>query len=283
MDNLPETPTIFILSGGVGASGQQLVNTLLAQFPENSVRAFTVGNIREPAQISVALLQAKKSNALVVYTFVDAKLREQAARETKALSLQAVDLMGPVIEWISGALEMEPLEQPGKYRQLHREYYDRVAAIDYTIGHDDGKNPDGWPQAEIVLVGVSRCGKTPLSVYLAVLGWKVANIPLVPEIPVQDILFQLDRQRVIGLTIDPDQLLVYRRQRQARLGVRESSAYTDPDAIREELLYAKRVFRQGRFDILNTTDKTIEQIADEIIRRRAGQASSGNAYPADGI
>ncbi len=269
-------PTIFILSGGVGSSGEQLVNTVLAQFPDNSMQTHTVGNIRHSEQVSRAMLQAKRANALVVHTLVDASLRRQVAEETEAIGVRAIDLMGPLIDWVSQALEMEPLQQPGKYRQLHREYYDRVAAIDFIMAHDDGKNPDGWPQAEMVLVGVSRSGKTPLSVYLAVLGWKVANIPLVPEIPVPEALFRLDPARVIGLTIDPEQLLVYRRQRQARLGVSEPSVYTDLDSIREELQHAKKVFRQGGFDIINTTDKTIEQIADEIIRKRAGQTSSSS-------
>jgi [pyruvate, water dikinase]-phosphate phosphotransferase / [pyruvate, water dikinase] kinase len=271
-----KSPIIFILSGGVGSSAQQVVNTALAQFPDNSVQTVTVGNIRQPSQVSDALLRAKNMNALVVHTLVDDRLRRQVAEEAEALGIQAVDMMGPVINWISASLKTEPLQQPGKYRQLHREYFDRVAAIDFTIEHDDGKNPDGWPQAEIILAGVSRCGKTPLSVYLAVLGWKVANIPLIPGIPVREGLFKLDPLQVIGLTIDPEQLLVYRRQRQARLGVGESSDYTDPESIREELRNAKRIFRQGQFHIINTTDKTIEQIADEIIRKRAGRTAWGS-------
>ncbi len=276
MPKTSKPPTIFILSGGVGSSGEQLVNTVLAQFPDNSVQTNTVGNIRQPEQVSRALTQARKANALVIHTLVDDRLRRQLVEETEAMGIATIDLMGPLIGWISEALEMEPLHEPGKYRQLHREYYDRIAAIDFIMAHDDGKNPDGWPQAEMVLVGVSRSGKTPLSVYLAVLGWKVANIPLVPEIPGPEALFELDPSRVIGLTIDPEQLLVYRRQRQARLGVSEPSVYTDLDSIREELQHARKVLRQGHFEIINTTDKTIEQIADEIIRKRAGQASSGS-------
>ncbi len=272
--NLPGSPAIFILSGGVGASGEQLVNTVLAQFPGNNVSTHTIGNIRHPDQITRALKQAKMVGGLVLYTLVDDRLSGQLVIEAQEMGVQIIDLMGPLITWLSATLHQLPLQQPGKYRQLHRDYYDRVSAIDYTLDHDDGKNLEGWPQAEVVLVGVSRSGKTPLSVYLAVLGWKVANFPLVPEIPVPDALFELDPGRVFGLTIDPEQLLVYRRQRQARLGVSEASSYTDLDAIREELQQAKKVFRQGRFEVINMTDKTIEQTADEIIRRRAGQPAA---------
>jgi regulator of PEP synthase PpsR (kinase-PPPase family) len=177
------------------------------------------------------------------------------------------------MDWLTNTLGQKPLEQPGKYRQLHRDYYDRVAAIDYTLNHDDGKNPEGWSQAEIMLVGVSRSGKTPLSVYLAVLGWKVANYPLVPQLQVPQSLFDLDPTRVVGLTIAPEQLLMFRRQRQARLGIKETSTYTDLEAIQEEMQHARRIFRQGHFHIINMTDKTIEQGADEIIRLLAGQDS----------
>ena len=271
---MPVSPTIFILSGGVGASGEQLIYTVLAQFPGNNVRIQTIGNIRRPEQITQALNQAKEINGFVIFTLVDAKLRNQLVNEARDLNIQAIDLMGPLINWLSSVLGQEPLQQPGKYREMHREYYDRVAAIEYTLMHDDGKSQDGWPQADLVIVGVSRSGKTPLSVYLAVLGWKVANIPLVPGIPIPPALFELDRHRVFGLTISPEQLIVFRRQRQARLGVSEVSDYTNLEAIEEELRNAQKLYRQGNFQIVNMTDKTIEQGADEIIRRLAGQAGS---------
>jgi [pyruvate, water dikinase]-phosphate phosphotransferase / [pyruvate, water dikinase] kinase len=266
-------PTIYILSGGVGASAEQLVYTVLAQFPDNKVRVVTVGNIRQEEQIFSALAQAQEAHALVIYTFVDAALRRRLILEAQGLGLPAIDLMGPLIDWLSVSLGQPPLQQPGKYRQLHREYFDRVSAIEFTLAHDDGKNKEGWPQAEVVLLGVSRSGKTPLSVYLAVLGWKVANIPLVPQIPVPPELFALDPARMVGLTMDPEQLLVFRRQRQARLGLQEVSAYTDLEVIREELQQAKRLYHRGNFHIINMTDKTIEQGADEILRKLSKSGS----------
>lgn len=270
----PVSPTIFILSGGVGASGEQLIYTVLAQFPGNNVRIRTIGNIRRSEQITQALEQAKEVNGFVIFTLVDAKLRNQLIVEAQELGVQAIDLMGPLINWLSKMLGQEPLQQPGRYREMHREYFDRVAAIEFTLMHDDGKHPDGWSQADLVIVGVSRTGKTPLSVYLAVLGWKVANVPLVPGIPVSPVLFELDRHRIFGLMVDPEQLIVFRRQRQARLGVSEVSDYTNLEAIEEELRNAQKIYRQGNFQVINMTDKTIEQGADEIIRKLAGQTGS---------
>lgn len=260
------SPTIFILSGGVGASAEQVANTVLAQFPQHNVRIVTIGNIRQPEQVMQALEQGKAAGGLVVHTLVDRTLRELAEREAARLGVASIDLMGPLIDWLSAALGQQPLQQPGKYRMLHRKYFERVSAIDFALAHDDGKKPEDWSQAELVIAGVSRTGKTPLSVYLAVLGWKVANYPIVPGIPVPQALFELNPSRVVGLTIDPDQLLVFRRQRQARLGVSEASEYTNLEAIEDELRRARQVIRQGNFYMLNMTDKTIEQGADEIIR-----------------
>jgi len=266
MDQMNSAPTIFIVSGGVGASGERLVHTLLAQFPEEAVRVTTVGNVRHPEQIAEVLSQAQRIDALVVYTLVDPALHDHLLRESQRLQIQAIDLMGPLMEWVTAKVGRAPKGQAGLYRQLHSEYFERVAAIDFTLDHNDGKNPDGWPRADVVLVGVSRVGKTPLSLYLAVLGWKVANVPLVPEIPLPKNLFSLDPRRVIGLTVEPTQLLEYRSRRQKGLGAPGPSPYADPQAIYEEVEEALKVFRKGRFKIIDMTDKTIEQAADEIIR-----------------
>jgi regulator of PEP synthase PpsR (kinase-PPPase family) len=172
---LLSSPTIFILSGGIGSSGEQLVNTVLAQFPGASVKLVMVGSIRQPEQILATLAQARVAGGMVVHTLVETPLRSLLAQEAQRMGVTAVDLMGPLIQWLAQALGREPLGKPGLYRQLNRQYFERVAAIDFTMAHDDGKNPEGWEQAEFVLVGVSRVGKTPLSLYLAVLGWKVAK------------------------------------------------------------------------------------------------------------
>jgi regulator of PEP synthase PpsR (kinase-PPPase family) len=267
MEQTKSVPAIFIVSGGVGASGEQVVHTLLAQFPADAVRVTTVGNVRDPEQIADALSQAQKADALVVYTLVDPSLHDYLLDESQKRQIQAVDLMGPIMEWVREKLGVAPKAQPGRYRLLHSEYFERVSAIDFTMAHDDGKNPDGWPEADIVLTGVSRVGKTPLSVYLAVLGWKVANYPLVPQVPIPESLFSLDPQRVFGIKVEPDQLLEYRTRRQKLLGAPGPSEYADAEAVYEEVEEALKVFRRGRFKIVDMTDKTIEQGADEIIRK----------------
>jgi hypothetical protein len=261
-----DLPTIYILSGGIGASAEQLVHTVLAQFPKNSVRVITIGNVRHPQKISAVLEQAKETGALVVYTLVDPLLHDNIVTDARKKNVDAVDLMGALMDWITQKVGKPPKGQPGLYRQLNREYFDRISAIDFTMAHDDGKNPDDWSEADAVLVGVSRVGKTPLSVYLAVLGWKIANYPLVPEIPLRESLFSLDPRRVIGITLDAAQLLVHRQRRQRNLGAPGVSPYADPRSIHNELQEAMTVFRRGGFVVVDMSDKTIEMGADEIIR-----------------
>ncbi len=267
-------PPIYVVSGSVGASGEQLVQTVLAQFPDNTVPVITVGNVRQATQIKRVVAQVKQAGGIIVHTLVDDRLRRTLIDLARDEDVAAIDLMGPLLSRLESMLERKALGQPGLYRQFHRAYFERVSAIEFTMAHDDGQQRAGWPQADIVLTGVSRSGKTPLSMYLAILGWKVANIPLVPEVPPPPELFKLDRRHVIGLTIRPDQLIVFREQRYARLGVSAPMDYINPRRIGEEVQAALRVFRRGRFAVIDVTDKPIETSADEIIKLIESRAKS---------
>ncbi len=259
-------PPVYVVSGGVGASGEQLVQTVLAQFPDQHVPVIMVGNVRQVTQIKRVIAQAKQVGGTIAHTLVDDRLRDLLIDLTRAEDVVAIDLMGPLLSRLESVLKRQALGQPGLYRQFHRAYFERVSAIEFTMAHDDGQHPAGWAQADIVLTGVSRAGKTPLSMYLAVLGWKVANVPLVPEVPPPPELFKLNRHHVIGLTIRPDQLIVFREQRYRQLGVPVPMDYIDPRRIGAEVQAALRVFRRGRFTVIDVTDKPIETTADEIIK-----------------
>jgi len=165
---IPEKPPkniIYIVSDGVGASGEQLVNTVLAQFPDQSVTIDIKKHVQSTLQIQYILIQSQKEKAFLIHTLVNNRLRSYLIEEVKKRDIPTVDIMedmmGDLIEWLSGRLNQLPLQEPGRYRKLQREYFDRNDAIHYSIAQDDGKNPAGWPEADIVLPGVSRSGKTP--------------------------------------------------------------------------------------------------------------------------
>ncbi len=270
-------PPIYIISGGAGASGEQLVHTVLAQFPDSRVPVITLGNIREIEQLEKIVARAQESGGILVHTLVDTRLREALVRLAAHAQVVAIDLMGELLTRLTDLVGCAPAGRPGLYRQLHRDYFERVAAIEFTMAHDDGKSPQGWPQADIVLTGVSRTGKTPLSIYLSVLGWKVANVPLILELPTPPELQQVDPRRAVGLTIDPDQLLMLREQRVSRMGARRPTVYVDPEKVREEIQMAQRFFRQRGFSVIDVTDKPIESSADEVIRIITRQTQASRA------
>jgi [pyruvate, water dikinase]-phosphate phosphotransferase / [pyruvate, water dikinase] kinase len=270
-ENPAHTHTILIASGGSGTSGEQLVHTVLAQFPQSRVRVVTVPHLRSEDQLAQVVEQASVEGATLVHTLVDSRLRSFLVNLAARRAVIAIDLMGPLIERLESVLGEQSLGKPGLYRLLNKAYFDRVEAMEFSMTHDDGRHPEGWPQAEVVLVGASRVGKTPLSLYLSVLGWKVANIPIVPELEPPQGLYQLDPQRVIGLSIAPAQLLSFRQERQKRLGVTGSGDYTDPQRIFEELQAVERICKRAGISLLDVTDKPIETSAEEVIRLITGR------------
>lgn len=258
-------PTIFVVSGGSGASGDQIVQTALAQFPENKARVRIFSNIREPEQVDKLLRIAKQENALLVHTLVDEKIFTYLTLKADQFGIPHIDEMQVLLKKLTEMLKTEPVGNPGLYRKLHKKYFDRIAAIEYTMAHDDGKDPAGWPEAEIVITGVSRVGKTPVSMYLSVLGWKVANVPLVPGIDPHPQLFEIDRQRLVGLTMHPGQLVIHRQHRQKRLGT-PLVEYTSPATILEEVEFFNELLRKQGVTIIDVTDKPIESTADDILK-----------------
>lgn len=259
-------PPVFIVSGGIGSSGEQVVNRVLAQFPDCDVPVITLGNVRRIEEIAEVVKRARDSGGILVHTLIDAHLRSALTDLARDHDVVAIDLIGPLSSRLANVLGREPLGQPGRYRRLHRADFERVAAIEYTMKHDDGQNPEGWSDADVVLVGVSRTGKTPLSIYLSVLGWKVANVPIALDWHPSEKLFELDSRRVVGLTIDPDQLIMLRNQRFRRLGARAPSSYSDPEEIRQELRHALQIIRKSGFAVIDVTDQPIETSADEVIK-----------------
>lgn len=258
---------LYVVSGGVGASGEQLARTVSAQFQEAKIGIELFPKVSTRRKVKQILRDAAEERAIVIHSFVDPKLRRAAIEKAGKLNLTAIDLVGPLMDEMCRKLGQEPLGVPGLYRQLFRSYFDRISAMDFTLAHDDGKHPEGWPEAEIVLLGASRVGKTPVSLYLSVLGWKIANVPLVFGVPPREELFRLDMRRVVGLTIAPSELIEHREHRQRRLGLAsKDSEYVNPAKVFEETEEVEKLLKRHGIPIIDVTGKPIETSADEVLR-----------------
>jgi regulator of PEP synthase PpsR (kinase-PPPase family) len=258
-------PPIHVFSGGKGLPANSLVESLLVQFPENKIPVKIIPDITNLDNLERALEEVSGSGGVVVHTMVDRNLRNHLIARCAELEIRQFDLTGDLISYLSGLLKKEPLNEPGLFRKMNLEYYDRIEAIEYTIASDDGMNPRSIHDADIVLTGVSRTGKTPLSIYMAMLGWKVANVPLVQGVEPPEDLFLVDPKRVFGLDISTNRLVSHRIKRLSDFGFDYSTSYIEPKEIRSELDFALSIFRKGGFTFIKVTNKPIESVANEII------------------
>jgi len=256
---------IYIISGGVGASGEQVARTALAQFQDVDVPVVVAPLVRNIEDLRAVLDEAAATGGMIIHTLVDADLRNELTAEARSHGVVEIDVLGPVLEDLSKLLGQRPVGKPGLYRKLREDYFRRIEAIEFAVGHDDGRKTEELRSADIVLIGVSRAGKTPLSMYLAMRGYKTANVPLVNGIEPPAELYEIDRRRVIGLTLETERLVAYRRQRQPHLGASASTVYSDPREILSDLEFARRVFRRGRFGVVDVTSRPIEESANEVV------------------
>ena len=269
------SPPIYLVSGSIGALGEQMVRTVLPQFQGVRWPVVKRPRVLNPQQVIYIVKEAAETRGIILHTFVDNDLRLFMNQFAMEHDVMTIDLIGPLMEFFMRKLKQKPMGKPGLYRYKNQEYFDRINAIEYTLDHDDGKNHQSWGEAEIVLTGPSRLGKTPLATYLSVLGWKVANIPLVPGIEPRPELFALDRRRVIGLTIEEVELLAFRQHRQNGLGVSKQSDYNDVTKLYEELEEARKICRKGRFKVIDVSNKPIETTAAQVITAVTRQLKSG--------
>lgn len=258
-------PSIYIVSGGRGIAGNNLVQSLLIQYPENDIPVEIVSHVSDEDQVFDTIMKAKTDGGLIAHTMVNPDLRKKINELCAEFGVRVVDLMGNLADYLNENLDVEPLQHPGLYRELNHQYFDRIDSIEFTLSHDDGMSPQRLREAEIILTGVSRSGKTPLSVYLAMYGWKVANIPLVLGVPPPAELFEVDSQRVFGLHIGAGQLITHRIKRMQSWNNHKNESYIDQSSIRDEIRKAMFVFDRGNFTVINVSNKPIESTANEIL------------------
>lgn len=254
--------TIYTISDSLGGTSQKLLSAVMAQYPDlifNNSYRFPF--INKESELLDILQDAIKDDAVVISTLVDSHLAAAAREFSRVNHLSYLDLMNPFFEIIKEKTNTQPIEVPGVLHRLDTEYFNKISAIEFAVKYDDGKNPQGFLESDLVILGVSRTSKTPLSIYLANKGYKVSNLPLIPEVPLPQVLDKVDKRRMIGLVCDPDKLAKVRSNRLDALGLTQATSYTDVEKIYEELDYSKKVFQKHQAYIINITDKSIEETA----------------------
>jgi hypothetical protein len=269
---------VFVISDATGTTAERVVRAALTQFENADISITRYGGIRTMEQLVAILHEAESGRGFVVHTLVSADLRRLVLTEGRRRGVATIDLMGPLLARLTTLLAATPLSEPGLYRPFDDGYLSRIEAIRFTVNHDDGRNADELDRADIVLIGVSRTCKTPVSMYLATQGWRVANVPLIHGIEPPKQLWDLPRRRVVALMVEPERLAVLRRARIERLGT-SRAGYADLGTVRKDTAFAYEVLdRRPDWPVVDMTAKSIEEAATEIVdligRPRTGRDSA---------
>ncbi|WP_430882949.1 pyruvate, water dikinase regulatory protein [Fusibacter sp. JL216-2] len=257
---------IYILSDSVGETAEMVARAAAEQFKGTNYEVKKFSYVSTKESIVQMIAEAKREEkVIVVFTTVLQELREKIVMECKKNDLPYIDILEPLMNKFSDLLKMEPINEPGIIHRLDEKYFKKVEAIEFAVKYDDGKDPRGIKKADIVLIGVSRTSKTPLSMYLAHKNVKVANVPLVPEVPIPDELYQIPTNRIIGLTTDPIKLNEIRQERLKALGLSNTATYANVDRILEELEYADKIMKKLQCPIINVSNKAVEETAGIIL------------------
>ncbi len=256
---------LHLLSDSTGETLENIAKAALAQYDDvETVRHFWP-MVRTEAHLERILQEIAQNPGLVVFTLVNPATRRILEQRCLALGLPAVAPLDPVNDALSGLLGQQAKARPGRQHVLDAAYFARVDAIQWTIAHDDGIAWEEWEEADIVLAGVSRSSKTPTSIYLANRGYKTANIPIVVESPPPRILYGLKNPLIVGLTTSADRLIQVRRNRLLSLNQQPDTSYVEEEAVMRELAFARRMFADNGWPVIDVTRRSIEETAAAII------------------
>lgn len=256
---------LHLLSDSTGETLENIAKAGLAQFEGVETIKHFWPMVRSQGHLDRILLEIAQRPGLVIFTLVNNDIRTRLESRCRALGLPSVSALDPVIDALSQLLGQEALARPGRQHMLDAAYYARVEAIQFTIAHDDGIGAEDWEEADIILTGVSRSSKTPTAIYLANRGYKVANVPLVIESPPPQSLYTLVHPLIVGLTTSPDRLIQIRRNRLLTLNQSPETAYVDHEAVVSELTFARRIFSDKGWPVIDVTRRSIEETAAAII------------------
>lgn len=259
---------IYLLSDSTGGTVEMMLRAAQSQFGNVDFKLQMFNRVRSSEDIIQAVELAAKNPGILIYTLVNREHCQLLHDLAEVHGLETVDLISPLIYKLSDFFGMMPQEVPGLLYQLDSDYYKRIEAVNFTVKHDDGQELGNMHRADIVLLGVSRTSKTPLSMYLAHKGYKVANVPLVKEVETPVELFQIDQKKVVALIIEGKRLVDLRSARLRNLLQSPRGDYADFEKVEDELQFARQLYRKHpEWPVIDVTNKSVEESAAEILKR----------------
>jgi regulator of PEP synthase PpsR (kinase-PPPase family) len=256
--------TIHVISDSLGETGETVALAAVSQFRPNAFRIERLPKVTSPEDLRAMVTTHCGRDCIFFYTLVDKPMREEMERLCDG-GMIGVDLLGPAVSKLTQVTGIQPSGEAGRIRRTDEGYFDRIEAMEFAVKHDDGRNPEGLKDADIVLLGVSRTSKTPISMYLAFKGWRVANVPLAPGSEPPQEIYELDPRRVFGLVTSSDVLHNIRQERMKELGG-WVPGYADLEKIEAELAEARTIMRKIGCLVVRTDNKAVEESAQEILR-----------------
>lgn len=263
---MEKNPSVFIISDSVGETAELVIKAGLSQFNNGNFKIQRIPYVDDKSTIDDSLQLVKEKNGLVGFTLVDPNLRNYLNEQAKEMNIEAIDIMGPMLQSMEEVFKIKPRLEPGLVHKLDEDYFKRIEAIEFAVRYDDGRDPRGISRADIVLIGVSRTSKTPLSQYLAHKRIKVANVPLVPEVDPPGELFGLDPAKCIGLRISAEKLNDIRKERLKALGLGDHATYANIQRITEELDYFDTIVNRIGCEVVDVSNKAVEETANIIMK-----------------
>jgi regulator of PEP synthase PpsR (kinase-PPPase family) len=256
--------TIFVVSDATGDTAERVLRSALVQFTDAPATVVRRGDVLTEDQVRAVVREAARQPSLLMHTLVSDELRRVMLEETRRQGVDALDLLGPVLDRLATHLKLSPQEKPGLFKQLSEARTREIEAVEFAFRHDDGQRPDELEWAEVVLVGVSRTMKTPTTLFLAYRGWFAANVPIIEHVSMPEALRRVPAERVFCLMMAPSRLLELRQARAEHLGV-PLEPYASLASIRRELHHAQKVALDEGWREVEVTGKSVEEVAREIL------------------
>ena len=265
-ENNTKKVNVYAVSDATGDLAFAATLAAARQFSDQNVVILRRSAVTTPEKIARVIMEVHENGGFIVFTLVSQSLREILTSHSKQTGVVAVDLTGPILDKLSEMLHAVPSDRPGLKYRFTPDYFKRNEAVEFTVKHDDGLGLESLHEADIILVGISRTSKTPLSIYLSYRGYKVANVPIVLGVKPPQQLFEVEASRIVGLTIAPKNVAEFRQIRLSKMGQKPHSSYADIETVRTEIGYAQKIFsRLGNCPVIDVTAKAIEEIASEIL------------------